>query len=101
MTQIAYSIRKYRPSANVAAGFAISAVLTLGAFAVPANAESYGRHHDRDYNHYYNGGYYAAPPVVYGSPYGGTYYGSPYYPPPVVYAPGIGLNVGGVGIGIR
>jgi hypothetical protein len=51
VTQIAYSIRKDPPSAKVAAGLALSAVLALGAFAVPAHAESYGRHHDRNYNH--------------------------------------------------
>ena len=100
MTQITSTIRKHRPSAKLAAGIAITAMLVLGAFSAPANAEWDGRHHDRD-NHYYNGGYYAAPPVVYGSPYGGAYYGSPYYPPPVVYGPGIGINLGGIGIGIR
>ena len=102
MTQIAYRYENARPSAKLAAAVAISAVLALGAFAAPANAEWDGRHYERGYNHYYNGGYYAAPPVVYGSPYGGAYYGSPYYyPPPVVYAPGIGINLGGIGIGIR
>jgi hypothetical protein len=102
VTQITSTIRKHRPSAKLAAEFAISAMLALGAVATPANAEWDGRHHDREYNHYYNGGYYSAPPVVYGSRYGGAYYGSPYYyPPPVVYAPGIGINLGGVGIAIR
>jgi len=100
MTQIAYTTSKRRLSAKLAAGFAISAMLALGASATPANAEWDGHH--RGYNQYYDGGYYAAPPVVYGSPYGGAYYGSPYnYPPPVVYGPGIGINLGGIGIGIR
>ncbi len=43
----------------------------------------------------WNGGYYAAPPVVYGSPYGYGYYGSPYYAPPVVYGPGVGISLAG------
>ena len=33
--------------------------------------------------------------------YGEGYYGSPYYAPPVVYGPSIGINLGGIGIGIR
>lgn len=33
----------------------------------------------------WGGGYYAAPPVVYGSPY--------YAPPPIVYASPFGLNI--------
>jgi hypothetical protein len=91
-------------SARLAAGIAISAILALGTFAGSARAgETGGR-----YDHYYNGGYYQAPPVVYGSPYGGAYYGSPYYngspyyyAPPVVYGPGIGVSLPGVNIGIR
>jgi hypothetical protein len=86
---------KRRLSARLAAGIAISAILALGAFATPASAREYDHHHG------YSGGYYRAPPVVYGSPYGGAYYGSPYYAPPVVYGPGIGINLPGVNIGIR
>ena len=86
---------KRRLSARLAAGIAISAILALGTFAGSASARE-------DYHHHgYNGGYYRAPPVVYGSPYGGAYYGSPYYAPPVVYGPGIGINLPGVNIGIR
>ncbi len=83
-----------RLSARLAAGIAISAILALGTFATPAIA--------RDYHHnYYNGGYYRAPPVVYGSPYRNGYYGSPYYAPPVVYGPGVGISLPGIAIGIR
>jgi hypothetical protein len=39
--------------------------------------------------------------VVYGSSYGGGYYGTPYYAPPVVYGPSVGIQFGGIGIGIR
>jgi hypothetical protein len=83
--------------AKLAAGIAISALLALGTFAAPASAED--GHHRGDHN--WNGGYYRAPPVVYGSPYGNGYYGSPYYAPPVVYGPGVGINLPGVNIGIR
>jgi hypothetical protein len=101
VTQIAYTTSKHRLSAKLATGVAVSTMLALGAFAAPANAE-WDSYHHRDYRHYYNGGYYSAPPVVYGSPYGGAYYGSPYYyPPPVVYGPGIGISLPGVNIGIR
>ena len=100
MTKIVDTTSKRRLSAKLAAGLAISAMLALGTSAVPANA--------RPYHHYYNGGYYRAPPVVYGSRYRGAYYGSPYYggspyyyPPPLVYGPGIGINLPFIGINIR
>jgi hypothetical protein len=109
MTRIIDTNSKRRLSAKLMAGVAISAILALSAFAVPANAQWNGNGYYR--NGYYgngNGGYYGAPPVVYGSPYGGAYYGSPYYggspyyyAPPVVYGPGIGINlpfIGGIGI---
>jgi hypothetical protein len=88
-------------SARHAAGIAISAVLALGTFAAPANAQ-----HNNPYNNwngrYYNGGYYYnAPPVVYGSSYGYGYYGSPYYAPPVVYGPGVGISLPFVNLNIR
>jgi hypothetical protein len=78
--------------ARLAAGAAVAAVVGFGIAASPAQAH-WG---DRDWHHggYYggwSGGYYRAPPVVYGDPYA---YG--YYPPP-----GVGINVGGVSIGIR
>jgi hypothetical protein len=99
MTQSIDTTPRRRLSAKLGAGFAISAILALGSFATPASADWDGYH--RDYNQNWNGGYYRAPPVVYGSPYGGGYYGSPYYSPPVVYGPGVGINLGGIGIGIR
>jgi hypothetical protein len=98
MTHIIDTNSKRRLSAKLMAGVAISAILALGAFAVPANADWHG---NRGYEHNWNGGYYGAPPVVYGSPYGGGYYGSPYYAPPVVYGPSVGISLPGIGIGIR
>jgi hypothetical protein len=99
MTRIIDTTSKRRLSAKLAVGLAISAILALGTFAGPANAR---------YNHYYNGGYYRAPPVVYGSRYGSSYYGSRYYggspyyyAPPVVYGPGIGINLPFLNIQIR
>ena len=99
MTRSIDTTSKHRLSARLAAGIAISAMLALGTFAAPASADWNGDY--RGGYHNWNGGYYAAPPVVYGSPYGNGYYGSPYYAPPVVYGPGIGINLGGIGIGIR
>jgi hypothetical protein len=96
MTRIIDTNAKRRLSARLAAGIAISAILALGTFAGSANAREDYHHHG-----YYNGGYYRAPPVVYGSPYGGAYYGSPYGAPPVVYGPGVGVSLPGVNIGIR
>jgi hypothetical protein len=90
---------KRRRSVTLAAGFAISALLAVGTFAAPANADwdgNRGRHHN------WNGGYYNAPPVVYGSPYRSSYYGySPYYAPPVVYGPSVGLSLPFVNLNIR
>jgi len=80
-----------RFSAKLAAGLALSAMLSIGTFAVPAYAAGDGDHHEGRHN--WNGGYYEAPPVVYGSPYGPSYYGEPYYPPPVVYGPGVGFSI--------
>jgi len=70
----------------------------FAAWAGSANAEQH-----RDFQHRvyrgdgrghgnWGGGYYPPPPVIYGSPY--------YAPPPVVYAPGIGINLPGISIGI-
>jgi len=99
MTCIINTPSKRRLSAKLAAGVVISAMLGLGTFAAPANADWDG--HDRDqYN--WNGGYYQAPPVVYGSSYGSSYYGyAPAYYPPVVYGPSVGINLPGFSIGIR
>jgi hypothetical protein len=62
----------------------LSAMFGLGSFMTTARAEE--RHWDHHDRRDWHGGYYRAPPVVYGSPY--------YAPPPVVYgAPGFGINL--------
>jgi hypothetical protein len=107
MTWIIDSKSNCRLSAKLTAVLAIFAALGLGAFAVPANAQPippnaqpYG--YDHEYRNTGNGGYYTAPPVVYGSPYGPSYYDSPYYnAPPVVYGPGLVISVPFVNIGIQ
>jgi hypothetical protein len=93
MTRMIDTTSKRRLPAKFAAGIAFSALLALGAFAVPASADY---HHDGYHGGYdrggccWGGGYYAAPPVVY----------APYYaPPPVVYGPGVYLP--GINIHIR
>jgi hypothetical protein len=85
-----------RHAARLIAGVAVAAVLALGVSAGTANARWDHRDDHRDDHRGWTGGYYNAPPVVYGSPYA---YG--YYPPPVAYGPGIGINLPGVNIGIR
>jgi hypothetical protein len=92
MTWINGNTSDHRLSVKLVGGLAISALLALGAFA-PANAEWRGDNHGHDWG----GGYYRAPPVVYGSAYGSGYYGAP----PVVYGPAVGINFGGIGLGIR
>jgi hypothetical protein len=101
MTPIIDTKPKRRLSAKLAAVLAISAILAVGTFAGSASAAERWVGH-RVYHHPVRyGGYYRAPPVVYGTPYRSRYYGAPYYAPPVVYGPGIGIAVPGVRIGIR
>jgi hypothetical protein len=91
-----------RLPAKLAAGIAISALLVVGAFVASAGADEHrgnyrGGYYGPGYSGCCWGGYYVAPPVVYGSP----YYAAPYYaPPPVVYGPGIGIALPGVNINI-
>jgi len=85
------SINKARV-ARLVSGVAVAAVVAFGIGAGTAQAR--WDHSGRDwhgYHHGWTGGYYPAPPVVYGNPY--TY---GYYPPP-----GVGINVGGIHIGIH
>jgi len=97
MTCIINTPSKRRLSAKLAAGVAVSAILALGTFAAPASADGRDRRH-----HNWNGGYYHAPPVVYGSSYRSSYYGyAPAYYPPVVYGPSFGISLPGINIGIR
>ena len=82
-------------AARLMAGIAVSAVVAFGMTAGTAQAR--WEHHDEyehgghEWHHGWSGGYYRAPPVVYGDPYS---YG--YYPPP-----GVGIRLPGVSIGIR
>jgi hypothetical protein len=69
----------------------------LGVFVASASAQGHreerrGDDHRGDHRDW-NGGYYPAPPVVYGSPY--------YAPPPVVYGPAVGIMLPGVVIGVQ
>lgn len=83
---------KPRLPAVRAAELLLGAMFAVGAFAGSASADEHWNG-NRGYYHGWNGGYYRAPPVVYGSPYATTYYGAPYYPPPVVYGPPAGLSI--------
>jgi hypothetical protein len=104
MTYIIDTRSKRHLPAKLAGALAISTLLVLGTFVASASAENRGHPTRHSGGHYggrgRGGGYYSAPPVVYGSPYDGSYYGSPYDPPPVVYGPGIGIGLPGVGISI-
>ena len=89
---------EYRLAAKVTAALMLAALFAFGTFIGSAGAQGRGNE-NRDKHHYWNGGYYRAPPIIYGSPYGRSYYGSPYYdppryyPPPVVYGPGLNFNL--------
>ena len=81
-----------RRKATFVAGLVLCTLFALASFTGSADAQGRGRGH-RDYHHNWNGGYYRAPPVIYGSPYRRGYYGAPgYYPPPMVYGPGLNFN---------
>ena len=91
-------------SARIAGGLALCSVIALGAFAPAAFADERHdndrgeRHDDRgEHRGWDGGGYYVAPPVVYGSPYYQPYYA----PPPVVYGPSVGIALPGINIGIH
>jgi hypothetical protein len=78
-------------SVKLAGGLAIAIVLALGtasASAAPPHREDAhrgGGHRDDHGRQGWGGGYYPAPPVVYG--------GWPAQYPPVIYGPGIVLNI--------
>ena len=94
MTRISDTKARHRLAGKIALTVAIAACLTGGALVASASADDRrGWDHDRDHRGWHGGGYYAPPPVVYGTPY--------YAPPPVVYGTGIGINLPGVSIGIR
>jgi hypothetical protein len=68
------------------AALALGLIVALGTVSVSARPDDHrGDRHDRGGDRHWGGGYYHAPPVVYGSPY--------YAAPPVVYGPGVGLNI--------
>jgi len=102
MNPIMATKSKRRLPAKLAAGLAIASVLLLGTFVLPAGAAEHrddrrGDEHRGDRGHHGawggGGGYYPAPPIVYGNP--------GYYPPPVVYGPAVGIALPGVNIGIQ
>jgi hypothetical protein len=69
-----------------AAAIILAATIALGAGSASARRDDRrDDHRDAHARPGWGGGYYHAPPVVYGSPY--------YAAPPVVYGPGIGLNI--------
>ena len=76
MTRIINTTSRRRLSAKLGAGLALAALLAVGTFTAPASAQQYLP---------YGYGYYAAPPVAYGWPYG--YYAPPYgyYSQPLPY----------------
>jgi hypothetical protein len=94
MTRMIDTTSKRRLPAKLATGLAVAALLVLGAGSAMARDEGHRGGDGRGYGHW-NGGYYRAPPVVYGG------YAPGYYPPPVVYGPGIGIGLPGLNVNIR
>lgn len=109
MTRIAKIESKRIGSGRSMGRLALTALFMLGTFVASAGAQEHRedgrRGYQRDYNREvhrdyhrevhrdWNGGYYPAPPVVYGTPY--------YAPPPVVYGPNVGIVVPGIVIGVH
>jgi len=81
---ITNSTKRRRP-AFVAAGLFLTAALAFGSFTGYANADERRGEHRDNHHRDWNGGYYRAPPVVYGRP--------SYYAPPVVWGPGLNINI--------
>ncbi len=84
--------KKIKSFVTVASSVAVMAGIGVALSAGAARAD-WRDHHDRHRHGDWHGGYYAAPPVVYGGPV--------YAPPPVVYGPSVGIALPGVSIGIR
>ena len=90
-----------RTKSKLSTSLAIASLLLLGTAVVTASADERRGNHaggehrggDRGHRGGLGGGYYPAPPVVYGAP--------AYYPPPLVYGPPVGIVLPGLGIGIR
>lgn len=89
---------KRRLSATLAAGVLLAATFMITSFPRSAVAADHrggggGGHRGGGGGGHrgggWGGGYYAAPPVVYGSPYYAPYYA----PPPVVFGVPFGLNI--------
>jgi hypothetical protein len=75
---------KGRLPALLAAGIMFTATIGLGSVTASARDDHRDRGHREYHRGGWGGGYYGAPPVV---------YGTPYYAPPVVYGPGLGINL--------
>lgn len=107
MSGIDMNTREYDTLAKLVATMAVSVGLVIGTCAMSWSAENHGGHQGgggqgvghqgvghRGVGHQggghwgggrgYGGGYYAAPPVIYGSPYCDT--------PPVLFIPFVGAN---------
>jgi hypothetical protein len=97
MTYILNIKSKRRGPGGSAARLALATLLMLGTVVATASAQGHRddarRDDHRDDHRNWNGGYYTAPPVVYGTPY--------YAPPPVVYGPSVGIGFPAVVIGIH
>jgi hypothetical protein len=86
MTRIFLGKTKRRLPVALAAGVIFAAIFAITAVSGSANANDRDRggHRDDHRGGGWGGGYYRAPPVV---------YGTPYYAPPIVYGPGFGINL--------
>lgn len=89
-----------RNQSKFSASLVVASLLLFGSVAATASADERrdgragGDHRgDRGRQDSWGGGYYPAPPVVYGPP--------AYYPPPVVYGPAGGIVLPGISLGIR
>jgi hypothetical protein len=102
MTWFIDTTSKRRLPAKFAAGLAVATLLVLGVGVASARADDRdhrgGERHEERGHGGWNGGYYRAPPVVYGG-YGG--YAPGYYAPPVVYGPGVGIALPGINLNFR
>ena len=105
MTCVIETKSKRHLPAMLAAGLAMSALLTLGTFIASASADefqtdihSWDRNDDLANSRWGGIDYVAPPPVAYRAPFTGT---ESNYPLPVFYGAGFGISLPGVNVGIQ
>jgi len=84
MTRTSDITTKRHWTATASVAVILTAAVVFGGFTGSASAADHRWDRHDDHRGGWNGGYYRAPPVV---------YGTPYYAPPLIYGPGLNINI--------